>query len=102
MIIRCLDNWLQHKMETVDKLSPDIVVASSPMKRLPRKLWLNPDVIDPEAGRSQSLSTQKSGRLSSNLRSAYNKVSGALGSAAHNIKSALPGAGPSGFEQLPA
>ena len=89
-------------METVNEMSPDIVVASSPMKRLPRKLWLNPDVIDPEAGRSQSLSTQKSDRFSSNLRSAYNKISGALGSAAENIRSALPGADPSGFEQLSA
>ena len=87
-------------METVNEMSPDIVVASSPMKRLPRKLWLNPDVMDPAAARSKTMSGQKSGRFSSNLRSAFNKVSGALGSAAENIRSALPSAGPSGFEQL--
>ena len=89
-------------METVNEFSPDIVVASSPMKRLPRKLWLNPNVMDPEAARSKSTTDQKSGRFSSNLRSAYNKISGALGSAAENIRSALPSAGLSGFEQLSA
>ena len=89
-------------METVNEMAPGIVAASSPMKRLPQKLWLNSDVMDPEAARSKSISAPKSGRFSSNLRSAYNKVSGALGSAAQNIQSALPSADPPGFDRLSA
>ena len=89
-------------MQSAKEWSPDIVTASTPIKRLPRKLWLDPDTIDPEAATSNALTARRTGRFSSNLRSAYNKVSGAIGSAAQNIRSALPSAGASGFEPLSA
>lgn len=89
-------------MNTVTPLSPDIVEVSSSTKRLPRTLWLDPDIIDPEAATSNTLSARKTGKFSSNLRSAYDKVSGAIGSAAHDIRSAFPGSGPSAFQPLSA
>ena len=89
-------------MENAKEWSPDIVTASTPIKRLPRKLWLDPDTIDPEAATSNALTARRTGRFSSNLRSAYNKVSGAIGSSVLHIRSALPSAGGSGFEPLSA